>query len=208
MSTDRNWDKELAAIDKQLESVSDAQLFPQKKGAAPQQQAQVAAQQETAKSWPAILRLSLSVVLGVGILFWPYANHTVAVWTVGPAGPSETRVIVPTSQVFLGPSDTFGTRRFNPWTQRAIYDYTRRDVPDSFEMPPPLASFFLSQADKYAGASDAALQELRYLRESVFLKQRSPDEAARAALERRTARRAAPAEDLAAFAAFAADLRR
>lgn len=71
----RDWDKELAKIDKQLESVSDAQLFPEKKGAAPTQKAQVAADRETTKSWPAILRLAISVALGVGILFWPYATR-------------------------------------------------------------------------------------------------------------------------------------
>lgn len=140
-------------------------------------------------------------------LFWPYANHTVAVWTVGPAGPSETRVVVPTSQIFLTPADTFGTRRFDPWTQKAIYDYTRRDVPDTYEIPPALSAFFLAQADKYAGASDQTLQWLRYLRESVFLRQRTPDEAARDALRHRDELRAAPAEDLAALASFAADLR-
>jgi len=140
-------------------------------------------------------------------LFWPYANHTVAVWTVGPAGPAETRVVVPTSQIFLGPDDTFDTQRFNPWTQKAIYEYTRRDVPDSFELPSSLAAFFLAQVDKYAGASDATLQELRYLRESVFLKRRSPQDAARAALQRRAELGGASPEDVAAFAAFAADLR-
>jgi hypothetical protein len=71
----RDWDKELAKIDKQLESVSDAQLFPEKKGAPPAQKAQVAADRATTKSWPAIIRLGLSVALGVGILFWPYANR-------------------------------------------------------------------------------------------------------------------------------------
>ena len=71
----RDWDKELARIDKQLESVSDAQLFPEKKGAAPAQQAQVVADRATTKSWPAILRLGISVALGVGILFWPYATR-------------------------------------------------------------------------------------------------------------------------------------
>ena len=71
----RDWDKEMAKIDKQLESVSDAQLFPEKKGASPTQKAQVANERETTKSWPAILRLALSVALGVGILFWPYANR-------------------------------------------------------------------------------------------------------------------------------------
>ena len=140
-------------------------------------------------------------------LFWPYANHTVAVWTVGPAGPSETRVVIPTSQIFLTPADTFGTRRFDPWTQKAIYEYTRRDVPDTYEIPPALGAFFLSQVDKYAGASDATLQWLRYLRESVFLKQRSREEAARDALRHRDELRAAPAEDLAALAHFAADIR-
>ena len=71
----KDWDKELAKIDKQLESVSDAQLFPEKKGASPVQKAQVAEVRETTASWPAILRLSLSVILGVAILFWPYANR-------------------------------------------------------------------------------------------------------------------------------------
>ena len=34
-------------------------------------------------------------------LFWPYSNHTVAVWVVHPANGNEVRVVVPTSQVFL-----------------------------------------------------------------------------------------------------------
>jgi hypothetical protein len=71
----RDWDKELAKIDKQLESVSDAQLFPQKPDARPSQVARVEAQREATTSWPALLRLALSVLLGVGILFWPYANR-------------------------------------------------------------------------------------------------------------------------------------
>ena len=75
MSADRDWDKELAKIDKQLESVSDAQLFPEKKGASPAQKQQVATERATTTSWPAIVRLVLSVALGVGVLFWPYANR-------------------------------------------------------------------------------------------------------------------------------------
>ena len=75
MSGNRDWDKELAKIDKQLESVSDAQLFPEKKGATPAQKSQTADARSTANSWPAIIRLALSVALGVGILFWPYANR-------------------------------------------------------------------------------------------------------------------------------------
>jgi len=71
----RDWDKELAKIDKQLESASDAQLFPEQKGATPAQKAEVAAERAATSSWPAILRLTLSVILGVAILFWPYANR-------------------------------------------------------------------------------------------------------------------------------------
>ena len=71
----RDWDKELAKIDKQLESVSDAQLFPQKPDARPSEVTRVEAQREATTSWPALLRLALSVLLGVGILFWPYANR-------------------------------------------------------------------------------------------------------------------------------------
>ncbi len=74
MST-KDWDKELAKIDKQLETVSDAQLFPEKKGASPAQKAEIAVERATTSSWPAILRLTLSVALGVGILFWPYLNR-------------------------------------------------------------------------------------------------------------------------------------
>lgn len=73
--SNRDWDKELAKIDKQLESVSDAQLFPEKKGASPAQKQQVAETRAATPSWPAIVRLVLSVALGIGVLFWPYANR-------------------------------------------------------------------------------------------------------------------------------------
>lgn len=73
--SERNWDKELAKIDKKIESASDAQLFPEQKGATPAQKATAAAERATTSSWPAILRLALSVTLGVAILFWPYAHR-------------------------------------------------------------------------------------------------------------------------------------
>lgn len=82
--SERDWDKELAKIDKQLESVSDAQLFPDKpKPGAPAPgggggvavSPKVAADRAAVRSWPAILRLTLSVLLGVGIMFWPYENR-------------------------------------------------------------------------------------------------------------------------------------
>ena len=125
-------------------------------------------------------------VKGVG-LFWPAPNHTVAVWVLHPATGPAIRVVVPTSQIFLEASDSFDTRKFDPWSQKTIYEYTRRDAPDSLELPKPLFDFFLQQIDKYAGASDSTLQQLRYLREGVFLRSWTPRQAAREALKRRAA---------------------
>jgi hypothetical protein len=146
-------------------------------------------------------------VHGIG-LFWPYPNHTVAVWVLQPVQGTTIRVVVPTTQLFLDVTDSFGTRKFNPWHQKSIFEYNRRDVADSFELPKPLFDFFLSQIDKYAGASDSTLQELRYLREGVFLKYWSVEDAARDALRRR--KDLGPSglpEDLAALQSFAQDMR-
>jgi len=147
-----------------------------------------------------------SGVKGVG-LFWPYPNHTVAVWTVHPPNAQPVRVVIPTSQIFLTEDDTFDTKKFDPWSQKTIYDYTRRDVPDSFELPKPLFDLFLAQLDKYSGASSSALQQLRSLRDAVFQKTLTPEQAAREALRRRAAFSSSP-EDLAAFQHFADDLRK
>jgi hypothetical protein len=140
-------------------------------------------------------------------LFWPYPYHTVAVWTLDqPAGP--VRVVIPTSQIFLDESDYWGTKKFDPWRQKAIYEYTRRDVPDNFELPKPLFDFFLQQIDKYAAASDATLQLLRYYREAVFLKGWTPEEAATEALRiRRVRSNSDPPENLRALQSFAEDMR-
>jgi len=144
-------------------------------------------------------------VKGVG-LFWPKPNHTVAVWVVRPANGRVIRVVVPTSQIFLDETDSFDTRKFDPWRQKTIYEYTHRDVADSLELPRPLFDFFLHQVDKYGGASDATLQRLRYLREAVFLRFLTPDEASRAALKKRDLG-SGPEEDLAAYQNFARDIR-
>jgi hypothetical protein len=145
-------------------------------------------------------------VRSVGLL-WPYPNHTVAVWVLQPSRGPAVRVVVPTTQIFLDVTDSFGTRKFNPWKQKTIHEYTRRDVADSFVIPKPLFEFFLKQVDRYGGASDSTLQQLRYLREGVFLKQWTPEAAALDALRRRTDLKSGPAEDLAAFENFAQDMR-
>lgn len=139
-------------------------------------------------------------------LFWPYSNHTVAVWVLHPAGGADVRVVVPTSQIFLGVNDSFGTKKFDPWHQKTIFEYKRRDAPDSFELPKPLFDYFLQQVDKYGGASDSTLQQIRYLREGVFLKYWTAEAAARDALTRKNDLGSGPAEDLAAFQNFAFDM--
>lgn len=94
-------------------------------------------------------------------LFWPAPNHTVAVWVVRPTTEPVVRLVVPTSQIFLDETDRFDTRKFNPWRQKTIYEYTRHDVSDAYELPKSLFNYFDQQMDKYGGASDVTLQELR-----------------------------------------------
>jgi hypothetical protein len=101
---DRDWERELAAIDKQLASVSDEQLSA--RVATPTVAAPPRVPPSGVPRAPAgmsgdgptpagvLLRLGLAVALGVGILFWPYANrcgvglagYLAAVSTVAAAG--------------------------------------------------------------------------------------------------------------------------
>jgi hypothetical protein len=147
-----------------------------------------------------------SGVRSVGLL-WPTANHTVAVWVLETARGPVIRVVVPTSQIFLEETDSFDTKKFNPWRQKTIYEYTRRDVPDTFELPKPLVDFFLKQIDIYAGASDATLQRLRYVRDAVFVKSWTTEQAARDAENRRAALPAGATEDASVLHNFVADMR-
>jgi hypothetical protein len=74
---EHEWAKEMAKIDRQLESISDEALFPTKTapGKGPKAAATRAEnleKQRTTSSFGVFLRLLLSVALGVGIYFWPY----------------------------------------------------------------------------------------------------------------------------------------
>lgn len=119
-------------------------------------------------------------VPGVGML-WPTSNHTVAVWSIATPAGRGTRVVVPTTQIFLDESDMLGTRTFDPWKQRAIYEYIRQDAPASLRLPARLMTFLREQIDRYAGAGDSILQRLRYLRAAVFNGTATPGEAAMSA---------------------------
>lgn len=81
----RDWEKELAKIDKQLESLSDEALLPEpapKGGKSPaagggargEGEAAPARAEErrTTSTLGVMARLVLSVALGVGMVFWPY----------------------------------------------------------------------------------------------------------------------------------------
>src|SRR5688572_10121468 len=71
-----NWDKELAKIEKQIQSLPDEALLPAKSTGAPAAQAGVsAAPTRTTTSWGVALRLLLAVALGVGMYFWPYPSR-------------------------------------------------------------------------------------------------------------------------------------
>jgi hypothetical protein len=74
---DRDWTKEMAKIDRQLESVSDEALFPTKTGAGKGSKAAATSaenleKQRSTSTFGVFLRLLLSVALGGGIYFWPY----------------------------------------------------------------------------------------------------------------------------------------
>jgi len=153
----------------------------------------------------AFLARSLGIK-GVGLL-WPTSNHTVAAWEIHPASGPAVRVVVPTTQIFLTEADFFATRKFDPWHQRSIYEYTRRDVLPAFELSRPLVSFFLGQAERYGGATDVTLQQLRYLRASVFARRLSPGQAALEALRLSRALASGYPEDIAALVGFAQEMR-
>ncbi|MFN8176368.1 MAG: hypothetical protein U0167_00405 [bacterium] len=97
---------------------------------------------------------------GVG-LFWPRSNHTVVVWTARGKDGKPVRIIVPTSQIFLGEDDTLGTGGFDAASQKTIYTYRHADVDDAFALPAPLARAFIDRTRKSAGLPAADLQRQR-----------------------------------------------
>jgi len=82
--TDRNWEKEMAKIDKQLASVSDDQLLADRKaltagaGSSPAGKAPapppVSARSDAAagRTWLSWLKVSVAVAAAAGLMFWPW----------------------------------------------------------------------------------------------------------------------------------------
>lgn len=69
----RDWDAEMKKIDRQLEAVSDEALLPSKGAKSPAARVQAESAQRSTSTIGVFARLSLAVVLGVAILFWPYS---------------------------------------------------------------------------------------------------------------------------------------
>ena len=70
--SDRDWSKELAKIDRNLEQASDEAMFPEPRNATPAARAQTIEVREKTSTVGALLRLLLATALGVAMLFWPY----------------------------------------------------------------------------------------------------------------------------------------
>jgi len=69
----KDWDREMAKIDKQLESISDEALLPAKGAPTPAAKAEIVAKQKSTSTVGVMLRLLLAVMLGVAMIFWPYS---------------------------------------------------------------------------------------------------------------------------------------
>lgn len=70
------WDRKLASIDKQLESISDDQLVGKAPATAtPGERREVERTRASTNSFGVFARLVLAVAIGIGIAFWPYASR-------------------------------------------------------------------------------------------------------------------------------------
>ncbi len=85
MASSRDWDRDLAKIDRQIGSMSDADLLAaaqaekvaRKETALPAGDAfpTTARTARTPGKWGVYLRVAMSLTLAIGLLFWPYSTH-------------------------------------------------------------------------------------------------------------------------------------
>ena len=102
---------------------------------------------------------------GLGVksvgLFWPTWNHTVGVWTTVDNHGKPVRIVVPTSQIFVSATASFGTKEFDPYKQKVIYEYNRKDVMKDHKIPKKLAEMMILQVKEYGAKSSSYLQARR-----------------------------------------------
>lgn len=94
-------------------------------------------------------------------LFWPTWNHTVAVWITKNSKGKAVRIVIPTSQIYLSANATLGTKEFDPYKQKTIYKYRRKDISKNHKIPMELAKMMLSQIEQYGAQSSSELQKRR-----------------------------------------------
>ena len=68
------------------------------------------------------------------------------------------RIVVPTSQIFLNPDVSLGTKGFDPSSQKRINDYRKADVPVRFSIPGHLKVFMLDSLRRKIGNPAVELQ--------------------------------------------------
>ena len=94
-------------------------------------------------------------------LDWPKPWHTTAVWTVTRPDLPSVRLTVPTSQVFLSRTATLGTAEFDPYAQKKIWNYWRKDARLTDVLAAPLARHFIRVLQQYGPLPSKALQARR-----------------------------------------------
>lgn len=112
------------------------------------------------------------IARGLGVkevgLFWPTFNHTVAVWMAEDSKGSPVRVVIPTSQIFLTKNASLGTKEFDPYKQKTIYQYRRKDIKNNHKIPEHVAKMMISQVEKYGAEPSSSLQGMRNQRSQKF----------------------------------------
>jgi len=96
-------------------------------------------------------------------LFYPTWNHTIVAWepTIKTTTGKPARILLPTTQVFLGCDDAIDVTSFSPKAQKNVYAYVAADVSDAATIPAETAAFLLGQIDRYASASRDVLALIR-----------------------------------------------
>ncbi|MBI4821368.1 MAG: hypothetical protein HY791_34230 [Deltaproteobacteria bacterium] len=100
-------------------------------------------------------------------LFWSTRDHAIAVWTAPGTSKKPVRIPVPTSQVGLDEAETIGTKEVDPWKQKTIYPYSRKDVDDQVTLPGRIATFLVAAA-RATAVPRAELDAARNIRVNSF----------------------------------------
>lgn len=87
--------------------------------------------------------------------------HIIAAWTAKDAKGRTARIVVPTSQVFLGREASLGTREIDPYRPKVIWNYWPKDLRGDQHLPADLARYFVEQVIRHVGKPQAELQARR-----------------------------------------------